>query len=275
MSAPTLTTGGALSAPVAPTAHRIPGTIRHSLLLAQRSLVKTFRTPEALIDVTIQPAIFLVLFTYVFGGAIANGSQHDYLQFLLPGILAQTIALGGVAIGVNLNEDVSKGVFDRFRSLPIARSTPLIGAVLADVVRYALVFVTTIAIGYLLGFRASGSALQVLAAGGIAVAFALCLSWASVFIGMVARTPGAVQGIMMLVLFPLSFASSVFTNPDTMPGWLQTFSQNNPLTHLVGVERSLLLGDPMSDHLWQTGLWMAGLVAVFMPLALRAYGKKV
>lgn len=275
MSAPTLTANAAVGVDGPKTVHRAPALLRHSLLLAQRSLVKTMRTPEALIDVTIQPAIFLVLFTYVFGGAIAAGSQQDYLQFLLPGILGQTIALGGVAIGVNLSEDVSKGVFDRFRSLPIGRSAPLVGAVLADVVRYVLVFVVTIAIGYLLGFRATGGVLDVAAAGLIAVSFALCLSWASVYVGMVARTPGAVQGIMMLVLFPLSFASSTFVATDTMPGWLQTFSENNPLTHLVGVERALLTGAPMSDHLWQTAIWMVVLVAVFFPLALRAYRKKV
>ncbi|MDO9355502.1 MAG: ABC transporter permease, partial [Solirubrobacteraceae bacterium] len=167
------------------------------------------------------------------------------------------------------------GVFDRFRSLPIGRSAPLIGAVLADVVRYVLVFVVTIGIGYLLGFRATGGVLEVGAAGLIAVSFALCLSWASVWVGMVARTPGAVQGIMMMVLFPLSFASSTFVSPDTMPGWLKVFSENNPLTHLVGVERALLTGGPMGDHLWQTFIWMAALVAIFFPLALRAYRRKV
>jgi oleandomycin transport system permease protein len=274
MSTQTLT-GGALAAPGAATKHRAPGLVRHSLLLAQRSLVKTFRTPEALIDVTLQPAIFLILFTYVFGGAIAQGSQHDYLQYLLPGILGQTIALGGVAIGVNLNDDVGKGIFDRFRSLPIARSAPLIGAVLADVVRYTLVFVTTLVMGYILGFRAETGVLSVLAGGLLAVGFALSLSWSSVWVGMKARTSGAVQGIMMLILFPLSFASSTFVAPGTMPDWLKAVSENNPLTHLVDAERALLLGQPMGNHLWATLLWMVGLVAVFFPLAMRAYRKKI
>src|ERR1700712_3323911 len=227
MSADAPALSPAIAARGAATTHRVPAMLRHSLLLAQRSLVKTFRTPEALIDVTLQPAIFLVLFTYVFGGAIAHGSQHDYLQVLLPGILGQTIALGGIAIGVNLNEDVGKGIFDRFRALPIGRSVPLVGAVLADVVRYLLVFVVTLGMGYILGFRANGSVLDVAAAGVLAVGFAMCLSWASVWVGMKARTPGAVQGIMMLVLFPLSFASSTFASPDTMPGWLATFSSKN------------------------------------------------
>jgi oleandomycin transport system permease protein len=266
--------GAALDGPRPTTTHRVPALLRHSLVLAQRNLTKTMRTPEALLDVTIQPAIFLILFTYVFGGAIANGSQHDYLQFLLPGILGQTIALGGVAIGVNLSEDVEKGVFDRFRALPIGRSVPLIGAVMADVVRYVLVFTVTIAMGYLLGFRASGSALDVVLAGLLGISFALCLSWASVFIGMVARTPGSVQGIMMLILLPLSFGSSAFAPSSTMPGWLQTISDNNPLTHLVDAERALLTGGPMANHLWATFIWMGALLAIFFPLAMRAYRRK-
>ena len=275
MSAPTMTApGAALTIPERAT-HRAPALLRHSLVLARRNLVKTMRTPEALLDVTLQPVIFLVLFTYVFGGAISGGSQHDYLQFLLPGILGQTIAMAGIAIGVNLNDDVGKGIFDRFRSLPIARSAPLIGAVLADVVRYVLIFAVTLGFGYVLGFRASASALEFVGAGVIAIAFALCLSWASVWVGMVVRTSGAVQGIMMMILLPLSFASSTFVATDTMPGWLQVLSDHNPLTHLVGAERALLLGQPMGDHLTMTLVWMVGLVAVFFPLAMRAYGRKV
>jgi oleandomycin transport system permease protein len=274
MSTPTLTTGRALAAPGAKTAHKLPGLVRHSLILAKRSLIKTLRTPEALIDVTLQPVIFLVLFTYVFGGAI-GGTSEDYLQFVLPGILGQTIALGGIAIGVNLNDDVGKGVFDRFRSLPIGRSVPLIGAVLADVVRYILVFVVTLGFGYILGFHANGNGLEIALAGVMAVAFAMCLSWASVFVGMVVRTSGAVTGIMMMVLLPLSFTSSTFVPIETMPSWLQTIANANPLTHLIGVERALLLGQPMGNHLTSALLWMAGLVAVFMPLAMRAYRRKV
>ena len=249
--------------------------MRHSAVLARRSLVGTWRTPEALVDVTIQPIIFLLLFTYVFGGAISGGSQHDYLQFLLPGILAQTIAMAGVSIGVNLNTDIEKGVFDRFRSLPIARAAPLTGAVLADMARYALLCVVMIGFGYVLGFRATTDAVHVLLACLLAVAFALCLCWTSVFIGMRARTPGAVQGLMVLIVLPLSFGSSAFVSPDSMPGWLQAFAEANPLSQLVGAERALLLGDPMGAHLWWTLAWMAGLLAVFVPLALAAYRKRV
>jgi oleandomycin transport system permease protein len=247
---------------------------RHSLVLAKRNLIGVVRNPEALLDVTLQPVIFIALFTYIFGGAIADGSQHDYLQFLLPGVLAQMVAFGSVSIGVNLSTDIEKGVFDRFRSLPISRAAPLVGAVLADVVRFTVLCVVTLAFGYAIGFRAETGPLEVLAACLIVIAFALCLAWAAVFIGMVARTPGSVQGIIFLIMFPLTFGSSSFVPTDTMPGWLQSFTDVNPLTHLIGVLRALMLDAPMGNHLIWTFVSMAGLLVVFVPLALRAYGRK-
>ena len=247
---------------------------RHSAALAKRNLIGVTRNPEALLDVTLQPIIFILLFTFVFGGAIANGSQHDYLQFLLPGLLAQTIAFGGVAIGVNLNSDIEKGVFDRFRSLPIMRAAPLIGSVMADVVRYVLICVITLGFGYVLGFRASTSAPEVIAAMALAIGFAMCLSWISVWVGMLARTPGSVQGILMLALFPITFGSVTFVPADTLPGWLRTFTDINPLTHLIGALRGLITGGPAAtDVLWTLG-WMGALLAVFVPLALRAYKRR-
>jgi oleandomycin transport system permease protein len=248
--------------------------LRHSSALAKRNLIGVTRNPEQLLDVTLQPIIFIALFTYIFGGAIAGGSQHDYLQFLLPGLLAQTIAFGGVAIGVNLNSDIEKGVFDRFRSLPIMRAAPLIGSVMADVVRYVIICVITLGFGYILGFRASTSVPEVLAAVLLAIGFAMCLSWISVWVGMKARTPGAVQGILMLALFPITFGSVTFVEADTLPGWLQTFTDVNPLTHLIGALRGLITGGPVAtDVLWTLG-WMGGLLAVFVPLALRAYNRR-
>jgi oleandomycin transport system permease protein len=248
--------------------------LRHSLALTKRSLIKTWRTPEALIDVTLQPVLFLIIFVYIFGGAVA-GSTHDYLQFLLPGILAQTIATGAIAIGVNLNTDLEKGIFDRFKSLPIPRSSPLIGAVLGDVVRYVIVTVMTLGIGYLMGFRILTNPLSAVAGCLLAVVFALSLSWVSVFVGMKVRTSGAVQGIMFLIIMPLSFASNVFVPAATLPSWMQTFVQWNPLTHLVAAMRGFFLGAPMGNSVYYTLAWCVGLVAVFMPLALRAYRRKV
>ncbi|MGI5242477.1 ABC transporter permease [Dactylosporangium sp. CA-139066] len=249
--------------------------VRHSLELTKRSLIKTWRTPEALIDVTVQPGLFMIIFVYIFGGAVA-GSTHSYLQFLMPGILAQTIAMGAISIGVNLNTDIEKGIFDRFRSLPIPRSAPLIGAVLGDVVRYVLVTISTFAFAYLLGFRIGSDPLQAVAGCLLAVVFGLCLSWAPVFIGMIARTSGSVQGIGFLVVLPLTFASNVFVGTGTLPSWMQGFVRNNPLSHLVEAMRGLFLGTPAYGvHVWWTLGWCAGLVAVFMPLALWAYRRKV
>jgi oleandomycin transport system permease protein len=247
---------------------------RHAIVLAKRSLIKTYRTPEALIDVTLQPIIFLAMFTYIFGGAIASGSQQDYLQFLLPGLLGQSIAMAGVALGQNLNADIQKGVFDRFRSLPIARSAPLVGAVFADFVRYLILCLVTLGFGFLMGFRVQTSFLDVLAAIVISIAFALCFCWISVYVGMISRTPGAVQGIMFLLVLPLSFASNTFVEASTMPGWLQVFVDVNPISHLVSTVRSLMLGTPMGNNLIWTLGWMVALVAIFMPLALRAYRRR-
>jgi len=248
--------------------------VRHALVLAKRSLIKTWRTPEALIDVTLQPVIFLALFTYIFGGAIASGDRGAYLQFLLPGILGQSIAMAGIALGTNLNTDIEKGVFDRFRSLPIGRSIPLVGAVLADLARYVTLCVITFGFGMIMGFRVHTNWVSALAGLGLAIAFALCFCWISVFIGMVARTSGAVQGIGFLMVLPLSFGSNTFVPTETMPGWLQAFVKVNPISHLVSTVRALMNGGPYAhDLMWTLG-WMAVLLLVFVPLALRGYRRR-
>ena len=246
----------------------------HARVLARRSLIKMWRTPEALIDVTLQPVVFLALFTYIFGGAISGGSQQEYLQFLLPGMVGQLIAMASVSIGVNLNQDIEKGVFDRFRSLPISRSAPLVGAVMADVVRYLILFVVTMSVGLLMGFQVGTSWLGVLAALGISMAFALCFAWISVFVGMIARTSGAVQGIMFLLVLPLGFASNTYVPTSTLPSWMQTFVSHNPITYLVSTVRGLMVGGPVAENLIGTLVWMAGLVVVFVPLALWAYRRR-
>src|ERR1700754_286905 len=248
--------------------------VRHSAALAKRSLIKTVRTPEALIDVTLQPVIFLLIFTFLFGGAIAGGDRHAYLQFLLPGMLAQSLAMGGIALGQNLNADIEKGVFDRFRSLPVARSAPLVGAVAADIVRYLTVCVVMLGFGAIMGFRVETGFLPAVAAVALSIGFGLCFCLVSVWVGMMVRTPGAVQGIMFLLIFPLSFGSNVFVQTSTLPGWLQAFVHANPITPLVGTIRGLLLGGPVANHLVLTLAWMAGLLVVFVPLALRAYSRR-
>jgi oleandomycin transport system permease protein len=248
-------------------------TLFHAFALARRGVLKTLRTPEAFVDVTIQPVIFLVLFTYLFGGAVA-GSQHTYLQYVLPGILVQSVMFAAVQIGVNLNTDASSGVADRFRSLPIARSAPLIGAELADLLRYTILTVVLLGAGFGFGFRIHTNPLAAIAACLLAIGFALCLGWVSVYIGMIARTPGAVQGILFLTMFPLTFGSNAYVSTGTLPGWLQAFVKVNPVTHLADAVRGLLVGGPVASHVLWTLVWSAGLLVVFFPLAVRAYRRK-
>jgi oleandomycin transport system permease protein len=272
----TLTAPSTRLAPAAarPAPTSLGRTLRHAVALAKRNLIKTWRTPEQLIDVTIQPIVFLLLFVYVFGGALGGGSRDDYLQFLLPGLLAQGIAMGSVALGQNLNADIEKGVFDRFRSLPIARSAPLVGAVLADFFRYLILCVIYLGFGYLLGFRVETGVVPAVGAVALSIAFALSFCWISVWVGMMARTSGAVQGIMFLLIFPLAFGSNVYVDPSTMPGWLQGFVHVNPMSQLAGAVRGLTIGGTTASHVGWTLLWMTVLLAVFVPLALRAYRRR-
>ena len=273
LSKPTVPTSASVPQPVQQTSS-LRRNIRHAIVLAQRNLIKTMRTPEQLIDVTLQPIIFLLLFVYVFGGAIGGGSRHDYLQFLLPGLLGQGIAMGSIALGQNMNADIEKGVFDRFRALPIARSVPLVGAVLADFIRYLILCVIFLGFGYVMGFRIDTNPVALMAAVALALGFALCFCWVSLWVGLKARSPGAVQGVMFLLIFPLSFGSSAFVATDTMPGWLQAWTKANPITRLVDAMRGLMVGGPVTENVLITLGWMVGLLAVFVPLALRAYKRR-
>ena len=247
--------------------------LRHSVTLAGRSVTKMVRHPEQFFDVTLQPVLFLLIFVYVLGGAIA-GSTHDYLQFVLPGILIQTVLFSTVSIGVNLNNDIREGVFDRFRSLPIARSAPLVGATLAECLRYAITIVVCLVAGVVMGFRTSTGPLQVLTAGLLVLAFAWCLCWISIWLGMVMREAGSVQGIGFMALFPLTFGSSMFASADTMPGWLRAWVDVNPVTHLTNAVRGLLTGGPVAGDAVIALATAVVLLAVFAPLAVRAYRTK-
>jgi oleandomycin transport system permease protein len=247
--------------------------LRHSWILAGRAVKKMVRHPEQFFDVTLQPALFLVIFVYVLGGAMA-GSTHDYLQFVLPGIMLQTVLFSTVSIGVNLNTDVKEGVFDRFRSLPIARSAPLLGAVIAEGLRYSLTILVSLAIGFAMGYRTSTGFLSIVAAYLLTLVFALSMCWIAIWLGMIAREAGSVQGIGFMALFPLTFGSSMFASADTMPGWLRAWVNINPVTHFTDAVRGLLTGGPvMQDALISLGT--CGLIlAVFAPLAVGAYRKR-
>ncbi|MBL0885971.1 ABC transporter permease [Myceligenerans indicum] len=277
MTAATLTTAPAApsptSAPVPPPAGGVAAAARQSVAMAWRGLVKIRRTPEQLFDVTLQPIIFTLMFTYIFGGAIA-GSVQDYLPTIIPGILVQTVITTSVVTGTQLREDMDKGVFDRFRSLPIARIAPLAGALLADSVRYLIATTLTIVMGLIMGWRPGGGVLAVVGAGLLVMFVAWAVSWIWAFVGMIARTASSVQGISMLIMFPLTFLSNAFVPADTLPGWLRSFVQVNPVSHLVTAVRELTgTGTATSEVTW-TLVGAALVVVVLAPLAVRAYMRK-
>ena len=255
------------------TVRRTPSTLRHGASLARRGIVTTVHSPEALIDVTLQPLIFLLLFVYVFGGAIA-GSSGDYLHFALPGVLLQTVVFASAGTGVGLAEDLKTGIFDRFRSLPISRAAPLIGAIGADLVRYVTSGIIMFAFGLVLGYRTGAGPLAVLAAFGLVVAFAFGLCWVFTALAMVVREPRSVQGLSAVIMLPLTFASSVFVPTATMPGWLQAFVAVNPVSRTADAVRALLDGAPAGAAATVSLLTSAVVVAVFAPLAVGLYRRR-
>jgi oleandomycin transport system permease protein len=258
---------------VIPRRGRAARALAHSLTLARRSLTKTLRTPEQLIDVTLQPIIFVVMFLYLLGGAV-SGSTDAYLRFLLPAIMVQTVVFASVATGVNLNTDIKKGVFDRFRSLPIARSAPLLGSVLGDMVRFVVCIAVLLAFGYALGFRITTNPFSALAACLLVMVFAFSISWASVLLGVLAREPGSVQGVLFMAMFPLTFGTNMITPTDTLPGWLQWWVGVNPVADVMEAARGLLTGGAVAVPVLTSLAWSVALFAVFFPLAVRAYRRK-
>ena len=249
-------------------------TLANGLTLAWRNVMQLKHSPEKLMDVTLMPIVFLVLFLYVFGGVVA-GSTHAYLEVLLPGLIGQMAMFATMGLGTALCEDIHKGVFDRFRSLPIARSAPLIGAVLGDTVRFCVVMGVLTGFGSALGFRFHTGPLAILAAYGLAYVFYLAVCWISALIGLVAPSPETVQGISFIWVMPLVFGSSVLL-PDTrsMPGWLQAWVNVNPVTRLADSVRALTIGGPVGSNVLITLAWAAGIVIVVFPLAMRMYRRR-
>ena len=248
-------------------------TVQNTLTMAGRGLLKIRRTPEQLIDVTVQPILFTLMFTYIFGGAIA-GDVQSYLPIIIPGILVQTVITTSVVTGTQLREDMDKGVFDRFRSLPIARIAPLSGALLADTVRYAIATTLTFTMGWIMGFRPEGGLWAVVAAGLLVIACSWAISWIFAFFGVIARSASSVQGISMIILFPLTFLSNAFVPANTMPSWLQWFVDVNPVSHLVTAVRDLVNAGTIGSYAVFSLVGAAFIVAVFAPLTVRAYMRK-
>lgn len=250
-----------------------PGPISVSLTFGWRALLKIKHVPEQLFDVTIFPVMFTLMFTFLFGGALA-GSTQEYLQFLLPGILVQTIVMITVYTGIALNTDLTRGVFDRFRSLSIWRPAPLVGALLGDVARYTLACTLIMVLGFALGFRPGGGVLGVLAAIAMVLVFSFSLTWIWTVLGMVLRTPNSVMGVSMMILFPLTFISNIFVDPSTLPGWLQAFVDVNPISHAATASRELMNGTATWSQLGWVGLSCVLLVAVFGTLTMRMYHRR-
>lgn len=247
--------------------------VRNSFTMAYRGLLKIRRTPEQLFDVTLQPIIFTLMFTYIFGGAI-SGNVQNYLPVIIPGILVQTVITTSIVTGVQLREDMDKGVFDRFKSLPIARIAPLAGALLADTIRYTIATVLTFTMGYIMGYRPEGGLENVIIAGLLVIVCSWAISWIFAFFGVIARTASSVQGISMLALFPLTFLSNAFVPVKTMPDWLQWFVNINPISHLVTAVRELANNGTMGWDLSISLIGAAVIVAIFAPITVRAYMRR-
>ncbi|WP_040207513.1 ABC transporter permease [Neobacillus jeddahensis] len=248
-------------------------TVRNSFTMAYRGVLKIRRTPEQLFDVTLQPIIFTLMFTYIFGGAI-SGNVQSYLPVIIPGILVQTVIGTSVVTGVQLREDMDKGVFDRFKSLPIARIAPLAGALLADTIRYTIATVLTFIMGYIMGYRPEGGLGHVAIAGILVIVCSWAISWIFAFFGVIARTASSVQGISMLVLFPLTFLSNAFVPVDTMPNWLQWFVNINPISHLVTAVRDLVNTGTIGREVGVSLIGAAVIVVIFAPITVRAYMRR-
>jgi ABC transporter DrrB family efflux protein len=248
--------------------------VRNTLTIARRNLLHIKATPEQLVEMSIQPLMFLVLFVYVFGGAIA-GSSREYLQFALPGILVQSVAFLPFTTALALNIDFQRGVIDRFRSLPIARSAVIGGRILADGARIVWSIFIITALSVALGFRFEGGAAGALGAFVLVAAFGLTMCWPMAFIGITARTTESVNTWGFMIILPLTFASSAFADPSTMPGWLQAFVNVNPVTAVIDAARGLMLGGEVAGPVLRSVVWMVAIQAVFAPLAIARYRRRV
>ena len=247
-----------------------PSAASTALAFGWRGMLKVKHVPEQLLDVTITPVMFVLMFTYLFGGSIA-GSTGDYLQFILPGILVMSVLFTTVYSGIALNTDLTRGVVDRFRSLPIWRPAPLVGALLGDSVRYLLAGTVIIALGVALGYRPGAGIAGVLAALALVVVFAFGLSWVFTTVGLLMRSPNAVMNAGFMGIFPLTFLSNVFVDPHTLPRGLRAFVEVNPISHLVTASRGLMDGTVASGEIVIALATAATLTAVFAPITTRLY----
>lgn len=247
-------------------------TISDILAMTKRNVLKYLRLPQLIVFSTIQPVMFLLLFTYVFGGAIGH-ITGDYINFLLPGVIVQSVIFGSMNTGIGLAEDLSKGLVDRFRSLPMARSAVLAGRTISDTVRNIFTMILMLAVGIIIGFRFHQGIGAALAAIGLTILFGFAFSWISATIGMAVKSVETAQVAGFIWVFPLVFASSIFVPVQTMPNWLQAFAKVSPITVTVNAVRSFVFTGDITKDFWYSLLWMAGILIVFVPLAVRNYRK--
>ena len=261
-----------MSAAAAASQHHSPlyWTVADAVAVTRRNLLRYVRVPTLLLFSTIQPVMFVLLFVYVFGGEIRIPGIA-YVDYLMPGIFVQTVVFGSTQTGVGLAEDLSRGMIDRFRSLPMARSAVLAGRTLSDTVRNLFVVLLMTVVGTLVGFRFHAGLLATLAAIVLAVLFGLAFSWIAAFIGLSVRDVESAQAAGFVWVFPLVFASSSFVRVESMPGWLQGFARANPITNTVNALRALCLGGPTTRPLLYSLAWILGILLVFVPLAVRRY----
>ncbi|ONK12925.1 ABC transporter permease [Streptomyces sp. MP131-18] len=250
-----------------------PSALSASLTFGWRSMLKIKHVPEQLFDVTVFPIMMTLMFTYLFGGALA-GSTAEYLQYLLPGIMVMSVVMTTMYTGVAVNTDISKGIFDRFRTLPVWRPAAMVGYLLGDMLRYALASVVILVVGLILGYRPDGGVFGVTAAILLLIGFSFAFSWIWTMFGLLLRSEKSVMGVSMMVLFPLTFLSNILVEPETMPGWLQAFVDVSPVTHLVAAARGLMDGNTDTGEIGWVLVASAVLIAVFGTLTMRLYNRK-
>ena len=249
-------------------------TVSDTVVIAKRNLLRIPRQPDLLIAYTIQPVMFIVLFVYVFGGAI-NTPGFDYVDFLMPGIITQSISFGGFVTAIGLNEDLRKGLIDRFRSLPMARSAVLAGRTLADVALNAFSLAVMIAVGLAVGFSFDSPVYEIVAGIGLLLLFGYAFSWIFAFLGLSASSAESAQAVGFMAIFPLTFASSAFVPVESMPGWLQPVAEHNPFTTMVDAARALFVDTPAGNDIWLAVVWAIVITGVFGVLSVWRYRRAV
>lgn len=250
--------------------------VSDTAVLAKRNLLRIPRAPDLLLGYTIQPVMFVLLFAYVFGGAIAVPAVYDgYVDFLMPGIIVQTIAFGGFVTALSLSDDLKKGLIDRFRSLPMTQPAVLVGRTISDIALNALSLAVLLSVGLAIGFRFDAPVLEILAGVALMLALGYAFSWGFVLVALVTSTAEAGQAVAFIVVLPLTFASSAFVPVESMPGWLEAFAEVNPITLAVDALRALFLDAPAGNAIWGTLAWTVGLTVGFATLAIARYRRAV